>query len=306
MTLQLRGLVRHFGAVQALDELSFEVPPGQVFGFLGPNGSGKSTTMRAILHLVDLDGGEVLWDGRPYGEQWCRRIGYMPEERGLYPKMKVGEQLSYLAQLHGLNRSDADAATSSWLARLGVRERSGDKVEALSLGNQQRVQLAAALAHDPELLVLDEPFSGLDPVGVDDLAAVLREQAEAGRTVVFSSHQLDLVEGLCQSVAIVDHGRLVTSGRVSDLAAAGPERLVVEVGGPDGGTWADAVAGVTVTERSGGRLRLHLNDGVDPQAVLGAAMAAGAVRHFGFEHRRLSEVFREAVRARPPGGGDRR
>lgn len=304
--LELRGLVRHFGAVRALDGLSFEVPRGEVFGFLGPNGAGKSTAMRAVLRLVALEAGEVWWEGRPYGAGWCRRIGYMPEERGLYPKMRVGQQLSYLAQLHGLGRSEADAATAAWLVRLGVGDRSGDKVEQLSLGNQQRVQLAAALVHDPELLVLDEPFSGLDPVGVDDLAAVLSEQATAGRTLLFSSHQLDLVEHLCQSVAIVDHGRLVAGGRVSDLVATGPERLEVEVDGPRGTDWADGLSGVTVTERGGGRLRLYLDDGVDPQAVLTAAVAAGPVRHFGFERRRLSEVFREAVGSRPATGGDGR
>lgn len=286
--------------------MSFEVPRGQVFGFLGPNGAGKSTAMRAILRLVALDAGDVWWEGRPYGAGWCRRIGYMPEERGLYPKMRVGQQLSYLAQLHGLGRSEADAATTAWLVRLGVGDRSGDKVEQLSLGNQQRVQLAAALVHDPELLVLDEPFSGLDPAGVDDLAAVLSEQATAGRTLLFSSHQLDLVEHLCQSVAIVDHGSLVADGRVNDLTAAGPERLEVEVGGPRGTDWADGLAGVTVTEQGGGRLRLHLEDRVDPQAVLAAAVAAGPVRHFGFERRRLSEVFREAVGNPPATGGEDR
>ncbi len=293
--LELVGLVRRFGTTVALDGLSFAVPSSQLFGFLGPNGAGKSTAMRAVLHLTSLDAGEVRWGGRTYGAAQCRRIGYMPEERGLYPTMRVLDQLVYLARLHGLDRRDAEASARHWLERLGVGAKAHDKVEALSLGNQQRIQLAAALVHDPELLVLDEPFSGLDPVGVDDLAGVLAEQAAAGKTVVFSSHQLDLVEDLCQSVAIVDHGRLVASGTVVDLAAGGANRLVVAVAGDTGGRWAEGLAGVRGSENDGVRLRLVLDPATAPSTVLAAATAAGELRHFAVERRRLSEVFREAV-----------
>lgn len=293
--LQLDGLVRRFGATTALDDLSFTVPAGQVVGFLGPNGAGKSTAMRAILQLTALDAGEITWKGRPYGFQTCQRFGYMPEERGLYPTMRVGEQISYLARLHGLERRDADAASMRWLQRLGVAARAMDKVEALSLGNQQRVQLAAALVHDPELLVLDEPFSGLDPVGVDELAAVLSERAAAGVTVLFSSHQLDLVEGLCESVAIISRRKCVAAGAVRELVRTGRPRLVVAVAGDVVGAWAQALAGVTVSENLAGRLRLVLDEATDPQQVLRVAMAAGEVEYFAFESRRLSEIFREAV-----------
>ncbi|HEU5008133.1 MAG TPA: ATP-binding cassette domain-containing protein [Jatrophihabitantaceae bacterium] len=293
--LELDGLVRRFDSTIALDGLSFTVPSGEVFGFLGPNGAGKSTAMRAILQLTALDGGEVRWNGRPYGFELCRRIGYMPEERGLYPSMRVADQLRYLARLHGLSRDAADRATTRWLDRLGIAERGQDKVESLSLGNQQRVQLAAALVHDPELLVLDEPFSGLDPVGVDDLAEVLAERAAGGATVLFSSHQLDLVEHLCDSVAIIDRGRCVAAGQVRELARGGRPRLAVEVRGDATGEWAHVLPGVAVSENTGGRLRLTLEPGVDPQRVLAAASAAGAVEHFAFETRKLSEVFREAV-----------
>ena len=293
--LELVDLRRRFGETVALDGLSFEVPPGQVFGFLGPNGAGKSTAMRAAMHLVALDGGEVRWAGRTYGPERLRKAGYMPEERGLYATMRVTDQLVYLGRLHGLARADAEAAAARWLDRLGVASRGDDKLEALSLGNQQRVQLAAALLHDPDLLVLDEPFSGLDPVGVDDLAEVLRERAAAGTTLIFSSHQLDLVEHLCASVAIVDHGRLVASGTVRDLASSGRSRLVVAVAGDPTGDWMAGVDGVSVSENDGGRLRLLLDPGTDPDDVLQAALSHGRLEHFAFEERRLSEVFREAV-----------
>ena len=293
--LELDGLVRRYGATTALDGLSFDVPAGQVFGFLGPNGAGKSTAMRAMLQLTGLDAGVVRWNGTPYGFEFCRQIGYMPEERGLYPTMRVGDHLVYLARLHGMGKDDAHTAAGRWLDRLGISERVGDKVETLSLGNQQRVQLAAALLHDPPLLVLDEPFAGLDPVGIDDLAQVLAERAAAGATVLFSSHQLDLVEDVCESVAIINRGRCVAAGPLRDLTRGGQPRLVVGVVGDDGGAWARGLDGVEVTGFDRGRARLVLRSDVDPQRVLAAAMAAGRVDHFGFESRKLSEVFREAV-----------
>lgn len=293
--LELIGLTRRFGAVVALDELSFAVPAGQVVGFLGPNGAGKTTTMRAIFGLVDLDAGRVCWNGRPLSAPLRRRFGYMPEERGLYPGMLVGEQLEYLGQLHGMTRHDAVAATRAWLDRLGLADRAGSKVEALSHGNQQRAQLAAALVHAPEVLVLDEPLAGLDPTGIDAIGEVLVEQARAGRCVLLSSHQLDLVEDLCDAVTIIDHGRLVVSGTVEELAVAGPRRLVVRVEQDRSGAWARQLRGVTVSELDGGALRLLLAEDVDSQAVLAAAMAAGRVSEFAFTRRRLSEVFREAM-----------
>ena len=217
MTLELDGLVRHYGEVVALDHLTFSVPPGQVFGFLGPNGAGKTTAMRAVFGLIALHGGAVRWKGAPITATERRRFGYMPEERGLYPGMLVGEQLRYLGRLHGMGGPEVDGAAQRWLERLGVADRAGDKVESLSHGNQQRVQLAAALVHDPELLVLDEPLAGLDPTGIDAIGEVLVEQAHAGRGVLFSSHQLDLVEDLCEDVVIIDHGRAVAAGTPAEL-----------------------------------------------------------------------------------------
>ena len=293
--LELNGLTRRFGSVTALDDLTFSVPAGRVVGFLGPNGAGKTTTMRAIFGLTDLDAGSVTWSGAAIGQAERRRFGYMPEERGLYPTMKVAEQVAYLGRLHGMDPAGAAAATRSWLERLGVAHRADDKVESLSHGNQQRVQLAAALVHGPELLVLDEPLAGLDPAGIDAIGQVLVEQARAGCGVLLSSHQLDLVEDLCASVTIIDHGRVVVSGDVDVLAASGPRRLVVRVEGDRDAGWAGGLAGVRVSERAGGEARLVLDDDVDSDAVLRAAMAAGRVTAFSFERRRLSEVFREAL-----------
>ena len=293
--LELDGLSRRFDTVTALDDLSFSVPSGQVVGFLGPNGAGKTTTMRAIFGLTDLDAGSVRWNGTPVGSAQRRRFGYMPEERGLYPNMLVSEEVEYLGRLHGLDKRSAAAATKRWLERLDVADRFASKVETLSHGNQQRVQLAAALVHDPEVLVLDEPLSGLDPTGIDAIGEVLLEQAHAGRCVLISSHQLDLVEDLCESVAIIDRGRLVASGTVDQLATSGARRLRVRVEGDRLGRWAQGIPGVTVSEVDGGEVRLALDDSTDSDVVLDAARSAGRVTEFAFGRRRLSEVFREAM-----------
>lgn len=293
--LELSGLRRRYGSVVALDDLTFSVPTGQVVGFLGPNGAGKTTTMRAVFGLTELDAGTIAWNGSPVDAPARRRFGYMPEERGLYPGMRVGDQIEYLGRLHGLSAAAAATATGYWLARLELTERAGDKVEVLSHGNQQRAQLAAALVHDPELLVLDEPLSGLDPPGIDAISAVLAERAREGVCVLFSSHQLDLVEDLCDAVAIIDHGRLVASGTVDELATSGTRRLVVRVEGDRDGAWSRGLVGVTLSEVHRGAVRLVLDEQVNTEAVLRAAMAAGRVSEFLLERRRLSEVFREAV-----------
>ena len=294
-SLVLEGLRRKYGSVTALDGLSFDVPAGKVVGFLGPNGAGKTTTMRAIFGLTDLDSGTVRWNGEPVGQAERRRFGYMPEERGLYPGMPVGEQVEYLGRLHGLRAAEAAVATATWLERLGIADRRNSKVETLSHGNQQRVQLAAALTHNPELLVLDEPLSGLDPTGIDAIGQVLVDQARSGCCVLISSHQLDQVEDLCEQVTIIDHGRLLVSGAVDELATSGARRLLVRIEGDRTAEWARHLPGVTVSEVDGGAVRLALENSVDSDDVLSAAMRAGRVVQFSFERRRLSEVFREAL-----------
>jgi ABC-2 type transport system ATP-binding protein len=296
--LELTGLTRRFGTLNALDDLSFSVPPGQVVGFLGANGAGKTTTMRAVFGLTDLDAGTITWNGKPVARPDRRRFGYMPEERGLYPGMLVFEQLEYLGRLHGFSPNEAARAASEWLARLGVEDRGGTKVQELSHGNQQRIQLAAALVHDPDLLVLDEPLAGLDPAGIDAIGEVLVERARAGCSVLFSSHQLDLVEHLCDSVVIIDRGRVVVTGKVDELLTRGPRRLAVTVEGDGNGSWAREITGVRVANVRGGPLRLLLDESADSDSVLRAAMAAGRVTEFTFERRRLTEVFRAAMTGR--------
>ena len=237
--LEIVDLAKRYGPVVALDGASFEARPGRVVGFLGPNGAGKTTTMRCIFGLVRPDRGEVRWEGAPVGRDARLRFGYMPEQRGLYPRMRVGEQMSYFAQQHGLSGRDANAAATRWLERMGLGDRAKSKLEELSHGNQQRIQLAVALAHDPELLVLDEPFSGLDPIGVATMTEVIHERAAAGVGVVFSSHQLDLVEDVCQDVVIIARGRIVAAGAIDELKSrSGRRHLEVEVVGSDG-TWLD-------------------------------------------------------------------
>jgi len=297
--LELDGLTRRYGSLTALDHLSFSVGPGKVTGFLGPNGAGKTTTMRAVFGLTALDAGTIRWNGAPVKQAQRRRFGYMPEERGLYPGMRVGEQVEYFGRLHKMDPAAATAGAAAWLERLGIADRAGDKVESLSQGNQQRVQLATALVHDPDLLILDEPLSGLDPAGIDAVAGVLTRQARAGKCVLLSSHQLDLVENLCESVVIIDHGHLVAAGEVDDLTTRGRRRLVVRVTGDRDGAWARALPGVTLSELDAGAVRLVLDQTADPQLVLKAAMAAGPVTEFAVRRRTLSEVFREEVSERP-------
>ena len=294
--LELLGLTRRFRDIVALDDVSFSVAPGEMVGFVGPNGAGKTTAMRIALGVLQADAGEVRWRGRPVDAETRRRFGYMPEERGLYPKMRVLDHLVYLARLHGLDREDARAQAVRGTEILGVADRSSARIETLSLGNQQRVQLAAALVHRPEVLVLDEPFSGLDPVGVDVLSGVLREQASAGVPVLFSSHQLDLVERLCESVVLIHRGRIVASGRVADLREADPRRLVrVEVAGA-ASVWYERLPGVRVVDPLPEGAVLEL-DGARPADVLDAARAAGEVRSFNVVRPSLTEIFRRAVGA---------
>jgi ABC-2 type transport system ATP-binding protein len=288
--IELVDVTKRYGNVVALDSLSLAVPPGEVFGFLGPNGAGKTTAMRAVFGIVEPDAGAICWDGRPITRRHRQRFGYMPEERGLYPRMRVAEQLVYLARLHGIGAVEALRRATALLEMLGLGERVDDELDQLSLGNQQRVQLAAALVHDPEVLVLDEPFSGLDPISVDVVAGVLEERAAAGATVLFSSHQLDLVQHFCRSVAIVARGRLVATGTVDELTAGDGRRYEVESAGP-----LPALAGVTVTEGAHGRWQLDLDDGVDPTEMLHRLTATTAVSYFARARRPLSAVFRSAV-----------
>ncbi|MHB1569680.1 MAG: ABC transporter ATP-binding protein [Solirubrobacteraceae bacterium] len=292
--LELVGLRRSFGDLVAVDDLSFTIPAGRLFGFVGRNGAGKTTTMRIVCGLLSPDAGSVLWRGARIDQIARTRIGYMPEERGLYPKMRVADQLEYFAVLHGASHAQGRAAARRWLDRLGLAKRESDRVDALSHGNQQRVQLAAALVHDPELLVLDEPFAGLDPIAADVMSDVLHEQAARGVPVLFSSHQLELVEQLCESVAIIDRGHLVACGSVAELRSSGPRLLRIDVRDAAAG-WTDSLVGAKLVERANGRTVLELSAQADPQRILDAARSAGTVTHFSELAPTLAELFREVV-----------
>jgi ABC-2 type transport system ATP-binding protein len=292
--LEIDHISKRYGDVVALRDLSFSVRGGEVFGFVGSNGAGKTTTMRIVMGVLAADSGEVRWQGRPSSFETRRHFGYMPEERGLYLRMRVREQLTYLAELHGLTTAEAEGGTDAWLAQLGLTARANNEVQALSHGNQQRVQLAAALVFSPDLLLLDEPFAGLDPVAVDVLSGVLRAQAKAGIPVVFSSHQLDLVERLSDRVGIIAHGQMVACGTVDELRRTDTERLWVDAPGAAPG-WTDGLPGVTVVQTDGSRWLLELEPSVDDQAVLRAALATGPVREFAREVPSLSELFRHYI-----------
>jgi len=293
--LEIIDLAKRYGHVVALDGATFTAQPGRIVGFLGPNGAGKTTTMRCIFGLARPDRGEVRWKGGRVDRDARLRFGYMPEQRGLYPRMRVGEQLAYFAQQHGMSGQAAGAATGRWLERLGLADRRKSKLEELSHGNQQRIQLATALVHDPELLVLDEPFSGLDPLGTATMTEVIHERAAAGVGVVFSSHQLDLVEDVCEDVVIIARGRIVAAGPIDELkAASGRRHLEVEVAGSDG-AWIEGRPDVEVLERNGGRTKLLVDDRVPLDELLAAARGAGELRRFSYQPPRLSELFMEAV-----------
>ncbi len=299
--LEIVDLAKRYGSVVALDGATFQAVPGRVVGFLGPNGAGKTTAMRCIFGLARPDRGDIRWNGKAVDRDIRLRFGYMPEQRGLYPRMRVADQLSYFAQQHGMSGKAADAATIRWLDEMGLADRAKSKLEELSHGNQQRIQLATALVHDPTLLVLDEPFSGLDPIGIATMTRVVRERAAAGVGVIFSSHQLDLVEDVCEDVVIIARGRIVASGAIEALrAAAGRRHLEIDVAG-SGGSWLRDRPDVMVVERDGDRIKLLVDRSEDLDDLLALARAAGEVRTFAYQPPRLSELFMEAVAPGEPG-----
>lgn len=293
--LELHDITKTYGGRRALDAVSFTVKPGRLTGFVGGNGAGKTTTMRIALGVLDADAGAVRLDGAAITATDRRRFGYMPEERGLYPKMKVGEHIAYLARLHGYTKAHAEACATDLLTQLGLGERLRDRVEALSLGNQQRAQIAAALVHDPEVLILDEPFSGLDPMAVDVVAGVLQERAAHGVAVLFSSHQLDVVERLCDDLVIIADGTVRASGGADELRDrhAGL-RYELHTSGDAG--WLRTEPGVTVVDFAAGSAVFDADSPDTAQRVLRRAVAASDV--LGFTRRRpsLAQIFKEVVK----------
>ncbi len=292
--LVLTGITKSYGTRRVLDDVSFEVAPGRLTGFVGGNGAGKTTTMRIVLGLLNSDGGQVALDGRALTSADRRQFGYMPEERGLYPKMKVLEQIVYLARLHGFDKTDATTRATALLTELGLEERLNDTIESLSLGNQQRAQIAAALVHDPEVLILDEPFSGLDPLAVDVVASVLQSSAARGASILFSSHQLDVVERLCDDLVILAGGTIRAAGSRDGLRAqhAGDRYELVSAG--DAG-WLRSEPGVTVLDFEGGYALFDADGPETAQRVLRTAVDRGDVASFAPKHPSLAQIFKEVI-----------
>lgn len=291
--LAIRDISKRYGDLVAVDGLSFDVPQGSLVGFLGPNGAGKTTTMRAIVQMVKLDRGEILWDGDPVDQAALNRIGYMPQERGIYARMKVREQVTYFGRLAGLNKAVASEQADYWLEQVGLTDRANDLVQELSGGNQQRVQLAVSLVHDPDLLILDEPFAGLDPIAAETMRDIIAGRAEAGKCVLFSSHQLDLVEDLCEQVMIIASGRKVAAGAIAELRSASPNRQL-RVRWKDPIDRWDPLVG-TVRTFDGYSAEVELPSTADFGASIAHAVAAGPVSEVGIEAPGLGEVFSELV-----------
>ncbi|MES2093247.1 MAG: ATP-binding cassette domain-containing protein [Actinomycetota bacterium] len=296
--LQVDRVTKSYGGRTALNDVSFGVGEGRITGFVGANGAGKTTTMRIILGVLSADSGSVSLGGATLTADDRRIFGYMPEERGLYPKMKVAEQITYFGRLHGMTARDATASTTNLLERLDLASRGNDTVDSLSLGNQQRAQIAAALVHKPEVLVLDEPFSGLDPIGADAVLTVLRDAASDGAPVLFSSHQLDLVERLCDDLVIIADGQIRASGSREQLRREhGRDRYELDVGGDLG--WLREVPGVTVIDFASdfvtGHALFETTDAAAAQSVLKRAVADGAVQRFAPQHPSLAQIFREVI-----------
>ncbi len=302
MSLVVDGVVKRFGAVTALDGLSFEAPAGQVFGFLGANGAGKTTTMRIALGVIQPDAGAITWDGRSTLDLPRAVFGYLPEERGLYPRMRVLDQLVFFAGLHGVPADQARRRARDWLERLRIPELADRPAEELSKGNQQKIQFLAAVLHDPEVLLMDEPFTGLDPVNASLLREAFLELRERGRTLVFSTHQMETVEAMCESVAIIDQGRLVVAGELREVKRAARGRAL-RIGFETAGdtAWLDGLQGVRVVRPGVDEVELALDPSLEPDDVLAAALARGlSVRRFEVLEPSLEQLFIERV-GRPAG-----
>ncbi len=292
--LDIRRISKRFGDVQALDGVDLSVDRGQLVGFVGPNGAGKTTAMRAVMGLIALDAGEVTWDGSPVTTQTRRRFGYMPAERGMYPRMTVRDQLVYFARLAGRSAAEARAAADEWMQRLSIDQRADDEVQTLSSGNQQRVQMAISLVHHPDLLILDEPFSGLDPMAVENMKSILDEQLLHGSAVLFSSHQLDLVSDISRQVVIIDGGRIVLHGDVNEIRERADVRYA-NVRFDTASSWVPYEGAVEVIEQGPRHVRMRVPATTEPGDVLAEASMHGRVTEFSFAPPDLSEVFLASV-----------
>lgn len=294
MTLKIENVTKRFGDFTAVDKLNLTVEAGTMYGFLGANGAGKTTTFRMILGLLNANEGKITWNGKRISYATSPEIGYLPEERGLYPKMKVLEQLIFLGQLRGMSKRAAKEAAEKWMDKMEIAHYAQKKVEELSKGNQQKVQVVASLLHNPTLLILDEPFSGLDPVNVELLKKAILQFRDNGATILFSSHRMDHVEELCEKLSIVSHGKQVVSGSLREVKRSFGKQNVRIHADVDLSSLAQ-VAGVTAFYPAIEGAVFQIEREEVAQALLNAAMELGPIRHFAIEEPSLQEIFIEKV-----------
>jgi len=295
--LVLRGVSKTFADHVAVKDLSLDVPRGSVFGLLGPNGAGKTTTLRMVMDILGADAGVIEILGRPADQATRDRIGYMPEERGLYPRMVLEEQLLFMASIKGLGRKESAERLGPWLERLGLADWRKRKTNELSKGMQQKAQFIATVLHDPEVLIMDEPMSGLDPVGMDVMRDVMVDLSRRGATIVLSSHQMDTVERLCDRVALINKGEKVLDGSVSEVKARhGKNTLVLAFDGD--GSFLASLPGVARLSDFGQYVEIRMSDGADAQSILREATSRLTVRRFEIVVPSLHDVFVETVTGR--------
>ena len=297
MGLIVEHISKSFGTFQAIQDLSMEVREGAMFGFLGANGAGKTTTMRMILDIIRPDSGQITWNGNDVREVPRRSWGYLPEERGLYPKMMVEEQLLFLARLHGMSKQDAKKELDEWFERFQINANRKKKIEELSKGNQQKIQFLAAIIHNPTILIMDEPFSGLDPVNANVLKEAFLEMHQRGKTIIFSTHQLEQVEEMCEDVVIINKGQTVVQGSVRDVKRQHGRNVIrLKLDNDPEALWLDTLEGIQVTKRRQDYIEMQIQAHLNPNVIVEAALQHGGnITRFELAEPSLTDIFIETI-----------
>jgi ABC-2 type transport system ATP-binding protein len=293
-TVELERVTKSYDGLRAVDALSLAIPQGQIFGLLGPNGAGKTTTIRMMIGIIVPDSGAVRIFGSPLSRASLRRVGYLPEERGLYRRMTVLENLQFLAELNGIGAAEARRRSRSWTERLGLAEWLERRVEELSKGMQQKIQFIAALLHSPEFIIMDEPFAGLDPINASALKDVLVELRKEGRSILFSTHRMDQVEKLCDAICLVDHGRAVLEGGLREIKA-GYGRRFVEIEYEGGGAFLSNRSLIETVDNYGNYVEVRLRAGADAQELLREALVDSRIMRFEVMEPSLEQIFIDRV-----------